>query len=82
MLKPFTKYTEFVSWVQPLIQLSARMYLQLENTLKEISKREGDYARFDNTLVEAAKYGLEKFNEYNNYIKGNNIHYIASVLDP
>jgi hypothetical protein len=58
------------------------MYLQLENTLKEISKREGDYAGFDNTLVEAAKYGLEKFNEYNNYMKGNDIHYIASVLDP
>ena len=58
------------------------MYLQLENTLKQISKREGDYTGFDNTLVKAAKCGLEKFNEYNNYMKGNDIHYIASVLDP
>jgi hypothetical protein len=40
------------------------------------------YTEFDNTLVEAAKYGLEKFNEYNNYMKGNDIHYIASALDP
>ena len=58
------------------------MYLQLENTLKGISKRERVYAGFDSTLVEAAKYGLEKFNEYNGYIKGNDIYYIASVLDP
>ena len=58
------------------------MYLQLKNTLKGISKREGVYAEFDSTLVKAAKYGLEKFNEYNGYIKGNDIYYIASVLDP
>ena len=82
ILKPFTEYTQFVSRTQPSIQLSAHMYLQLENTLKGISKREGVYAEFDSTLVEAAKYGLEKFNEYNGYIKGNDIYYIASVLDP
>jgi hypothetical protein len=57
---------------------SIRIRYELDQVMQLVSY----YAGFDNTLVEAAKYGLEKFNEYNNYMKGNDIHYIASVLDP
>ena len=56
---------------------SIRIRYELDHVMQLVSY----YAGFDNTLVEAAKYGLEKFNEYNNYMKGNDIHYIAS-LDP
>jgi hypothetical protein len=82
MLKPFAEYTDFVSRVQPSIQLSTYMYLQLETTLKQISKREGDYTEFDKDLIDAVAIGLTKFNKYNRFIQGNDIHYIAVVLDP
>lgn len=57
------------------------MYLTLKQTLKRISKREGEYTKFDTSLIEAAKVGLEKFKGYNGFIQSNDIYYIASILD-
>ena len=82
MLEPFAQYTAYVSRQQPSIQMSARMYLQLEQTLKKISKRDGQFAGFDDNIVKAVKVGLLKFEEYNGYMQGNDIYYIAAVLDP
>jgi len=68
MLEPFAQYTAYVSRQQPSIQMSARMYLQLEQTLKKISKRDGQFAGFDDNIVKAVKVGLLKFEEYNGYM--------------
>jgi hypothetical protein len=81
MLQPFQEYTEFVSRIQLSIQLSARMYLILEQTLRGISKREREYTRFNASLADTVKVGLAKFEEYNRFMQSNNIYYIASILD-
>src|ERR1700722_11295253 len=80
--RPFLEYTEFVSKNQPTLQLSARIYIQLENTLKGISKMQGKYTHLNKDLVTAVEKGLLKFEEYNGLMKEINIYYIAYVLDP
>ena len=57
------------------------MYLTLKQTLKEISKREGKYTKFDTSIIDAAKVGLAKFEGYNGFIKSNDIYYIALILN-
>ena len=47
-----------------------------------IIKKEGEYASFDMSLVAAATKGYEKFKEYYDEMKKNDIYWIASVLDP
>jgi len=42
--------------------------------LKLIINKEGAFARFDLSLIVAAKKGLKKFNNYYNAIKKNNIY--------
>ena len=60
----------------------SRSTLTLEQTLRGISKREGEYARFNASLADAVKVELAKFEEYNGFMQSNDIYYIASILDP
>jgi hypothetical protein len=62
--------------------MTARMYSEMERTLKAISRRQGQYSHFDNNIVSAIKRGMEKFNDYRLLMEGNDIYYIALVLDP
>jgi hypothetical protein len=47
-----------------------------------ITKKRGEYASYDLSLVNAAHARLEVFKEYYSYIKDNDIYYITCVLDP
>lgn len=58
------------------------MYLQLEQLLKKVARKEDEFAYIDDNLVHAVKAGIEKFNKYNEYIKKNMIYFISLVLDP
>ncbi len=82
LLRPFDDFTKWVLRQEPTIQLSASLYVKLQNTLNSIIKKEGQFAEFDVTLVDAAKAGLTKFNEYFQYMKENDTYQIACVLDP
>jgi hypothetical protein len=82
MLKPFWEYTEYVSREQPSIQLTGQMYVQLESILKQISRREGPFSHFDNDIITAVNVGKEKFMKYKQLMEGNDIYYLATILDP
>lgn len=82
LLRPFDDFTKWVSRQEPTIQLSASLYVKLQNILNSIIKKEGEFAEFDATLVDAAKAGLTKFNEYFQYVEENDTYWIACVLDP
>lgn len=82
LLKPFDDFTKWVSRRQPTLHMSASLYLKLEKLLTDASQRQGDFASIENNLALAAKTGLDKFKDYHDYMKANNIYYIAAILDP
>jgi hypothetical protein len=82
LLYPFWEYTEFVSREQPTLQLAAQFYIQIQATLNLIMRKEGKYAVFDNTLINAVKAEVKTFERYNNFMQNNDIYLIASVLNP
>ena len=82
ILRPFEKFTEYVSREQPSIQMLARMYGEVGITLRSIIRREGDFSLIDDGLVIAVKKGKEKFDEYYKLLSENDLPYIATVLDP
>jgi hypothetical protein len=45
-------------------------------------QKEGKYAVFDDTLINAVKAGVKTFEKYNNFMRDNDIYLITSVLDP
>jgi hypothetical protein len=82
LLVPFERFTLEVSKSKPSIHMSARMYLQLEQLLKKIVRKEGEWAHIDQQTVKAVQAGLDKFNKYNEYMKENMIYFVALILDP
>ena len=58
------------------------MYLQLSSTIRQISRKEGPFARFNNDIITTINASKEKFIEYKELIEGNDIYYIATILDP
>jgi hypothetical protein len=57
-------------------------YLQLEQLLYRIVRKEGKWAHIGNELVHAIQAGIDKFNKYNEYMKKNMIYFISLILDP
>ena len=82
LLTPFREYTEFVSREQPSLQLSARMYLELQSIFVKASRKQKPFSTLDNNLVHAVKVGIEKLEEYVNIMKDNDIYFLATILDP
>jgi hypothetical protein len=82
LLLPFGEYTEFVSREQPTLQMSARMYIELEGLLTKASKKRDEYHYLDRDLVHAVEAGLQLFKEYLGFMKDNDIYFLATILDP
>jgi hypothetical protein len=74
LLKPFEEHTLFVSREEPTLHRLPNLYLQLEKLLLSIIKKEGVYAMYDSSLLEATQKGLDKFNKYYAEIKKNDIY--------
>jgi hypothetical protein len=82
LLLPFGEYTEFVSREEPTLQMSARMYIELEGLLTKASKKRDEYCYLDQDLVHAVEAGLQLFKEYLGFMKNNDIYFLATILDP
>jgi hypothetical protein len=76
LLQPFEDFTKFISRLEPTtsIAMSGELYMKLERQLRSIINREGEFALFDDSLIEAAKAGLSKLEEYSGYMKENNTY--------
>lgn len=82
LLKPFSDYTEQVSKKLPSVQISVRMYFELNDILSKVIKGEGEFAGFDREIIKAVEVGYEKFKKYFEQMKELDIYMIGSVLDP
>ena len=82
VLALFKKYTEQVSKNLPSIYLMIRIYFELDEAFTKMILRQGEFVSFDSEVVSAIEEGRKKFNKYFNFMKENDIYYIASVLDP
>jgi len=82
LLKPFEEHTLFVSREEPTLHRLPNLYHQLEKLLLSIVKKEGVYAMYDSSLLEATQKGLDKFNGYYTEMKKNDMYWIACCLDP
>ena len=45
-------------------------------------QRQGEFISFDSEVVSTIKEDRKKFDKYFNFMKENDIYYIANVLDP
>ena len=82
LLLPFEEITRQVSRDEPTLSMIPSLYVKMEKLLKSIINKEGDYASFNTSLVTAATKGYEKFKEYYNSMKKNDIYWVTCVLDP
>jgi hypothetical protein len=82
LLKPFEQHTLHVSREEPTLHRIPNLYLKLDQILQSIIKKQGVYASYDPSLIEAARKGLEIFNKYYLAMKSNDMYWIACVLDP
>lgn len=82
ILRPFKKFTEFVSRDQPSIQLVGAMFTDLGILLKKIIAKQGEFARLDRDLLAAVEEGEKVFKKYFDHLKDSDFYYLATVLDP
>jgi hypothetical protein len=82
ILRPFKKFTEYVSHEEPLIQQLATMYTEVGIVLRKINRKEGEFARINDDLVKAVGEGISTFNKYFSYLKDSDFYYLATVFDP
>jgi hypothetical protein len=82
LLKPFSEYTEYVSREEPTLQMSARMYMDLNNLLSKASKKQAPFERLDHTITSAVEAGIDKFKEYFDAMKVVDLYFLATILDP
>jgi hypothetical protein len=54
--------------------MSGELYMKLERQLRSIINWEGVFALFNDSLIEAAKAGPSKLEEYSGYMKENNTY--------
>jgi len=64
ILRPFKKFTEYVSRDLCSIQMLARMYNEVGLLLHQIKNKEHHYTQIDDGLVSAVKKGIKVFNKY------------------
>lgn len=50
--------------------------------MRAITKKEEEYANYDQSMIQAADEGLRVFNEYYAYMRTNDIYWVACILDP
>ncbi|KAJ5976583.1 HAT dimerization [Penicillium waksmanii] len=82
ILAPFNEYTEYVSRDSPSIHMAARMFEELRSILLAITERRGDWQNLSSALTIPICDRLTLLEYYHDCVKGNDIYYIASVLDP
>jgi hypothetical protein len=82
ILAPFNEYTEYVSRDNPSIHMAARMFEELHSILLAIKERRGDWQKVSAAITVPVSDGISLLEQYYDCIKGNDIYYIASVLDP
>jgi hypothetical protein len=62
--------------------MAARMYIELQAMLTKASKRQEPFQNLDHNLVHAVEAGITKFKDYIDFMKGNDIYFLATLLDP
>jgi hypothetical protein len=82
ILQPFNEYTEYVSRNSPSIHIVARLFEELYTTLQSIKERQRDWQKVSAAITVTISDNISVLEEYYDYVKGNDIYYIASVLDP
>ena len=82
ILRPFEKFTEFVSHEEPSIQLVCIMYTDITLLLRKIQRKEGTFIRLDNELVRAVEKGITTFNKYFGYLEESDFYYLSTVFNP
>jgi len=82
ILAPFNEYTEYVSRDNPSIHMAARMFEELHSILLAMKERRGDWQKVSAAITVSVSDGISLLEQYYDCIKGNDIYYIASVLDP
>jgi hypothetical protein len=74
LLKPFEEHTLYVSREEPTLHRLPNLYLKLDILLRSIVKKEGVYATYDSSLIEATRKGLDVFNHYYLQMKKNDMY--------
>ena len=82
ILRPFKKFTEYISRDLYLIQMLVRIYNEVSLLLHQIKNKEHHYAQINDSLVSTIKKGIEVFNKYWNLMGEHNLYYITTVLNP
>jgi len=62
--------------------MSARIYIELQAMLIKASKKQAPFQNLDYNLVHAVEASIKKFKEYIDFIKSNDIYFLATLLDP
>jgi hypothetical protein len=82
ILAPFNEYTEYISRDSPSIHMAARLYEELHSMLLAIRERRGDWKNLSAEATILVSDGISLLERYYDYVKCNDIYYIASILDP
>jgi hypothetical protein len=81
-LSPFNEYTEYISRDSPSIHMAARMFEELCSILFAIKERRGEWQKVLPAVTVPVSDGISLLEQYHDCVKVNDIHYIASILDP
>ena len=82
ILRPFKKFTEFVSREEPSIQLVCAIYIDIALLLRKIQRKEGAFMCLDNELIRAVEKGITIFDKYFSCLEESDFYYLSIVFDP
>lgn len=82
ILAPFNEYTEYISRDKPSIHMAPRLYEELYSMLLAIRERRGDWKNLSAEATILVSDGISLLKRYYDYVKCNDIYYIARILDP
>lgn len=81
-LARFEEFTLVVSKRQPQVALAIPIYYELHDLLHDATSREGEFSNLDPEISVAAAAGLKKFQKYYDLMDGQDVYYVALILDP
>ena len=81
-LRRFYDHTLYISQSAPKISYAVPIYYDLHDLMHDAASREGEFENIHEDISDAVNSALDRYSKYYDYMDGQDIYYIALILNP
>jgi hypothetical protein len=82
VLGRFYEHTLYISQSAPQISYAVPIYYDLHDLMHDAASREGEFENLHEDISGAVNSALDRYSKYYDYMDGQDIYYIALILNP